>query len=181
MFARLAEGFAAGQKEEVGIGRRNDDFLPVHFLFQHFRKPDLRRHAEGFTERAAAQITVNQKGARAGEGHRNCEVGRDCRFAFVRHRAGDEHRLRPRTLIRHEENRGANVAIRFRENVARVVRLQQSDASLGFLFRNLSENVLREMVLEFAERRHPVVDPIEEQQNGDAGKRARAKTDEQAL
>ena len=36
-------------------------------------------------------------------------------------------------------------------------------------------------MLEFAERRHAVVDPIEQKKNGDAGERAAAEPDEQTL
>ena len=55
------------------------------------------------------------------------------------------------------------------------------DLALGFLLRNLAEDVLGEMMLEFAERGHAIVDPVEQQQDGDAGERAAAEADEQAL
>ena len=62
-----------------------------------------------------------------------------------------------------------------------IVRLEEGDFALGLLLRNLAEDVLGEVVLELAERSHAIVDPIEQQQDGDAGEGAEAKTDQQAL
>ena len=54
------------------------------------------------------------------------EVGGDGGLAFVRDGAGDEKRLRPRPIVGHEEDGGANVPIRFGEDVAGIVRLQEA-------------------------------------------------------
>ena len=50
-----------------------------------------------------------------------------------------------------------------------------------FLFRNLAKNIFGEMMLKLAERSHPIVDPIEQDQDDNPGKSAAAKTDKQAL
>ena len=44
--------------------------------------------------------------------------------------------------------------------MARIVRLQQTDLAFGFFLRNLAEDILGEMMLEFAEGSHAVVNPI---------------------
>ena len=63
----------------------------------------------------------------------------------------------------------------------RIIRLKQGNAALGLLLRNLAENVLGEMVLKFAEGGHAIVDPIEQEQDAEAGQRAAAETDQQTL
>src|SRR5437868_1082515 len=180
MLAWLAQSLATRQEEKVSIIRRDHHFLPVYFLFQYFREADPRGDAERFAERAAAEVAVDQKSPGAGKRHRDREVRRDRGFPFVRDRTGDEHRLRPRTFVRHEENRRANVAIRLREDVARVVRLQESHATLGLFLRNLAKHVFGEMMLEFAERRHALVDPVEQKANADASQGTDAEADDQA-
>ena len=136
----------------------------------------MRRDTEGFALSAAAEIAIDQESARAGESEGDGEIGGDRRFAFVRHGAGDEEGLRARSLIGHEEDGRTDVAIRFREDVARVVRLEQGDFALGFLPRDLAEDVLGEVMLKLAERSHPVVDPIEEQEDRDTRERAATET-----
>ena len=61
----------------------------------------------------------------------------------------------------------------------RVVRLEQTDFALGLLLRDLAENVLGEVMLEFGKGGHPIVDPIKQDQDHKAGKRAKTKPDEQ--
>src|ERR1700759_5507899 len=104
MFARLRERSASWQDEQVRIWSRHDDLFPIHFLFQNFRKSDLRRKPERLANRAAAKIAIDQQCASAGQGHRNSEGGRDGRFTLVSHGAGDEKRLWTWPVARHEEN-----------------------------------------------------------------------------
>ncbi len=62
-----------------------------------------------------------------------------------------------------------------------IVRLQERDLALCFFLRDLAEDVLREVILELAERGHAVVDPVEQEKNRDTGSGAAAEPDEQAL
>ena len=62
-----------------------------------------------------------------------------------------------------------------------IIGLEQGDAAFGFLARNLAEDVLGELILEFAEGRHPIVDPIEQEENADAGEQPAGEADEEAL
>src|SRR4051812_12205881 len=61
----------------------------------------------------------------------------------------------------------------------RVIRLQERDFSLRFLLRNLAEDVLGEVVLKLTEGSHPIVNPIEQDEDGKAREKAKAKPDEQ--
>ena len=65
--------------------------------------------------------------------------------------------------------------------MARVVRLKQVHFALRFFFGNLAKNVLGKVMLKFAEGCHPVVDAIEQNENGQSRERANAEADEQAL
>ena len=56
--------------------------------------------------------------------------------------------------------------------MTRIVGLKQRDSALGLFLRNLAENVLGELMLEFAEGSHAIVDPVEQEQDADAGERA---------
>ena len=56
----------------------------------------------------------------------------------------------------------------------RGVRLQQSDLAFGFLARDLTQDMLGKVMLEFSEGSHAVVDTIEQEQDGDAGEQAEA-------
>ena len=58
--------------------------------------------------------------------------------------------------------------------MAGVIGLEQIDFTLNFFLWNLSEHSLREMMLKLAERSHAIVDAIEKNKNGNAGKRAAA-------
>src|SRR6266403_3236665 len=104
MLAWLRQRLAAGQNEEIWVNCRHADFAPVYFLFKNFAESDLRRDIEAFANRPAAQIRVDEQCARAGESQGNGEVGRNCRFSLVWHRAGDEKCLGARTLVRHEKD-----------------------------------------------------------------------------
>ena len=53
--------------------------------------------------------------------------------------------------------------------------------AFGFLARDLAEDVFGEVILEFAEGGHAIVDPIEEKQNAETGERAAGEADEQTL
>ena len=63
----------------------------------------------------------------------------------------------------------------------RVVWLEQGDATFNLLLWNLTKNILREVVLKFAERRHAIVDTIEQQENGNAGHSAAGEAYKKSL
>ncbi len=180
VLTRLRDGVAARQDEEARQGGRDHDFAPVHFLFQDFGKADLGMDIKRFPQGAAAKIAVDQQGLGPGKSHGDSEVGGDGRLAFVRHGARDEQSLGPRAFIGHEEDGRADVAIRLGKDVPSIVGLEERDRAFRFLLRDLTENVLVKIVLELSEGRHPVVDPIKQDEDDKAGKGAEAKPDEQA-
>src|SRR6476659_452910 len=151
MFAWLRQRFATRQNEKRGNSRGYHNFLPIHFPFQHFGETDLRRNSERFANGSATEIAINQQGAGTGESHSDSKIGRDRRLAFARDRAGDQKAFWSRALIRHEENRRANVSIRFGKHMPRVVRLEQIHFALRFFLWNLPKNVFGKVMLEFAE------------------------------
>ena len=65
--------------------------------------------------------------------------------------------------------------------MAGIFGLKQSDLALRFLFRNLAEHILGEVMLKLPEGGHPIIDAIEQNENAEAGRSATAKSDKQAL
>ena len=62
-----------------------------------------------------------------------------------------------------------------------ILGLEQADAALGFVLWNLAKDILGELMLEFAEGRHAIVDAIEQNQNRDAGQQTDSEADKKAF
>ena len=163
MFARLGKGLAT-RKDETDSGRKwarplRASSLPASGL----RKNRSSRRCPKASRIAPRRRSPSMSRVCAPESAMvMARLDGDGRFAFVRHSAGNEERLRTRPFIGHEENRGTDVAIRFGEDVARIVRLQKRDLALRFFLRNLAKHVFGELMLKFAEGSHAIVDPIEQ-------------------
>ncbi len=65
--------------------------------------------------------------------------------------------------------------------MARIVRLEEGDLALDLFLRNLAEHTFREMMLKLTEGGHAIVDAIKQDENGDAGQRPTAKSNQEAL
>ena len=65
--------------------------------------------------------------------------------------------------------------------MAHVVGLKEIDFALGFLLRNLTQHIFGKVMLEFAERSHPVVDAVEQDENRQSGERSDPETDQQTF
>ena len=60
-----------------------------------------------------------------------------------------------------------------------LVRLEERHLAFCSFLRHLPEHVFRELPLEFAQRSHAIINPIEQNQNGDAGNKTKGKTNQQ--
>src|SRR6185503_3339227 len=86
-----------------------------------------------------------------------------------------------RARIRHEKDGRPDVAIRLGKDVAGVVRLQEGDFSFDLLLGNLAQDILGKVALKFAEGGHAIVNPVEQEQNGNAAESPATKTDQETL
>src|ERR1041385_8857460 len=121
--------------------RRNDHLPPIGFLLYNFCKSELGGKAKGFANSTTPEIAINQESLGTGKGKRNSEVGGNGRFTFTWDSARDQERFRPWPLIRHEENRRADVTVRFRKHVTSIVWQQKRDLALHFFFWNLAQHI----------------------------------------